>query len=301
MENSLHLIAVLPVLASQLRSFHAVATHGSFTRAAKVLHISQPTISEQVKELEERYGTVLFIRRYRKLELTEIGKKIFEKTQRLNNAQHEIEQILKSAQGLSSGELRIAADSPYIVSPIMADFQLLYPNIQLSVKYGNSKQLTKWLKSKECEVAFLPNVIPNDNKLYSIRLEPQKLVTFVNKHHHWASRQSVKLEEVVKERLILREKGSRTRSIFEDAAAKANIEIKNYMEIEGREGVREAVASGLGIGIVAELELMIDSRLKTLAVSNARLIHEDYVVCLQSSKSTSLVEAFFEIVKSKRK
>ena len=98
------------------------------------------------------------------------------------------------------------------------------------------------------------------------------------------------------ERVILREKGSRTRSIFEDAVAQAGHVLKDVMEISGREGVREAVAAGFGIGIVAENELLADSRLRALPVSNAELVHAEYVVCLQEMRSLRVNDAFLDMV-----
>jgi aminoethylphosphonate catabolism LysR family transcriptional regulator len=275
----------VPISHAHLRSFHAVATHGSFTRAAEMLHITQPTLSGQVKELEERYGTKLFLRHGRRIELTDIGKSAFAITRLMFRHEEEVEHLLQSARALTSGELRVAADSPYIATPLLAQFQRLYPGIQISIQYGNSQQLMTWIESRRCDVAFLPNIPQGDDRLFSIPLPPDRLVVFVSQDHEWAERRSVSIEELVKQRIILREKGSRTRSIFEEAVAQSGHELNDVMEISGREGVREAVAAGFGIGIVAENELLADSRLRALPVSNAELVHAEYVVCLQEMRS----------------
>ena len=286
----------MPISHAHLRSFHAVATHGSFTRAAEMLHITQPTLSGQVKELEERYGTKLFVRHGRRIELTDIGKSAFNITRLMFRHEEEVEHLLQSARALTSGELRVAADSPYIATPLLAQFQRLYPGIQISIQYGNSQQLMSWIESRRCDVAFLPNVPQGDDRLFSIPLPPDRLVVFVSQDHDWAERRSVSIAELVKQRVILREKGSRTRSIFEDAVAQAGHVLKDVMEISGREGVREAVAAGFGIGIVAENELLADSRLRALPVSNAELVHAEYVVCLQEMRSLRVNDAFLDMV-----
>jgi len=286
----------VPISHAHLRSFHAVATHGSFTRAAEMLHITQPTLSGQVKELEERYGTKLFVRHGRRIELTDIGKSAFSITRLMFRHEEEVEHLLQSARALTSGELRVAADSPYIATPLLAQFQRLYPGIQISIQYGNSQQLMSWIESRRCDVAFLPNIPQGDDKLFSIPLPPDRLVVFVSQDHDWAERRSVSIEELVKQRVILREKGSRTRSIFEEAVAQAGQVLNDVMEISGREGVREAVAAGFGIGIVAENELLADSRLRALPVSNAELVHAEYVVCLQEMRSLRVNDAFLGMV-----
>ncbi|TNF86484.1 MAG: LysR family transcriptional regulator [Gammaproteobacteria bacterium] len=288
----------MPISHAHLRSFHAVAQYGSFTRAAEMLNITQPTLSGQVKELEQRYGTKLFVRYGRRIELTDIGKSAFSITRLIFRHEEEVEQLLQSARALTSGQLRVAADAPYIATPLLAQFQRLYPGIQISIQYGNSQQLMSWLQSRRCDVAFLPNIPPEDQHLYAIRLAPGRLVAFASEEHDWSERRSVTIDELVTQRIILREKGSRTRSIFEDAVAQAGHVLHDVMEISGREGVREAVAAGFGIGIVAENELVADPRLRALTVSNAELIHAEYVACLEETRSLRVTDAFLEMVRS---
>ena len=288
----------MPIPHSQLRSFHAVATHGSFTRASEMLHITQPTLSGQVKELEERYGTKLFVRHGRRIELTEIGKSAFNITRHIFRHEEEVEQLLQSARALTSGQLRVAADAPYIATPLLAQFQRIYPGIHISIQYGNSQQLMSWIESRQCDVAFLPNIPQGDDRLFSIPLLPDRLVVFVSQDHAWADRRSISVEEVVDQRVVLREKGSRTRSIFEEAVEQAGFRLNDVMEISGREGVREAVAAGFGIGIVAESELQSDSRLRALPVTNADLVYDEYVVCLQQMRSLRVTEAFLDLIAS---
>lgn len=291
----------MPISHAHLRSFHAVATHGSFTRASEMLNITQPTLSGQVKELEERYGTKLFIRHGRRIELTDIGKSAFNITRLIFRHEEEVEHLLQSARALTSGLLRVGADSPYIATPLLAQFQRLYPGIQISIQYGNSQQLMAWIVSRSCDVAFMPNIPQEDERLYSIPLPPGRLVVFVNQDHDWAERRSVTIEELVTQRIVLREKGSRTRSIFEEAVARAGQLLPDVMEISGREGVREAVAAGFGVGIVAENELVADSRLRALPVSNAELAHAEYVVCLQEMRNLRVNDAFLEMVSASQK
>ena len=96
---------------AQLRAFHAVASEGSFTRAAVALHVTQPTLSGQVKALEESFGVRLFDRRGRKVMPTELGRELLDLTRRLFGLEAEAEHLLSAARGLSKGHLRIGADA----------------------------------------------------------------------------------------------------------------------------------------------------------------------------------------------
>ena len=263
-----------------------------------MLNITQPTLSGQVKELEERYGTRLFVRHGRRIELTDIGRQAFGITRLIFRHEEEVEQLLQSARALTSGQLRVGADSPYSATPLLAQFQRLYPGIRISIQYGNSQQLMSWLQSRRCDVAFLPNIPPEDRHLYAIPLAPGRLVAFVGEDHPWAERRAVSIDELVTQRIILREKGSRTRSIFEDAVAAAGHVLHDVMEISGREGVREAVAAGFGVGVIAESELRADARLHALPVSDAELLHAEYVACLDEVRALRVNEAFLELVRS---
>ena len=291
----------MPISHAHLRSFHAVAIQGSFTRAAEALHITQPTLSGQVKELEERYGLKLFIRHGRHIELTDIGKSALVITRKMFRHEEDVEQLFISARALTTGKLLVAADSPYLVTPLLAQFQRLYPGIQISIQYGNSSQLMTWLESGRCDIALLPNIPEGDDRLFSIALEPGRLVAFVNESHPWAERRSISMLELLEQRVILREQGSRTRSIFEDAVKQMGGSLNQIMEITGREGVREAVAAGFGVGIVAEHELIADSRLHSLLVNDAELIHAEYVICLNVRRNLKVTEAFLEMIQSNQK
>ena len=263
----------MPISHTHLRAFHAVAIHGSFTRAAEALHVTQPTLSGQVKELEERYKVKLFTRYGRKVKLTDFGQSALEITRNLFRYEHEVEQLFQSARGLTTGQLNVGADSPYIITPLLASYQRLYPGVQISIKYGNTAKIMRWLQSQSCDVAIIPNVPQDDIKLVSLPLNPDRLVVFVNQDHVWRDKKSVTLGELGEQRVIVREQGSETRLTFEKALQKENIQLKDVMQISTREGVKEAVAAGLGVGIVSENELGSDSRFHLLTVSNAELIN----------------------------
>ncbi len=285
----------MSVNSAQIRAFHAVAASGSFTRAAEMLHLTQPTLSTQVKDLEQRFSIQLFKRRSRGIELTELGHRLYESTLRINSAESEIEQLLSAARSLNAGELKIGADAPYHVMPLVALFTRRYPGVRVSTSFGNSAWLLRQLVDRQFDVALAPN-IKNKQKCHTVPLKPDNLVLFVAAGHPWSTRRSVRLEELKTQTILLREKGSTTRAILEQALSRSGIKLKQSLEIGSREAIREAVAVGLGAGVVPISEHGYDSRFHFLAVRDAKLTNQEYVVCRKSDRVKPVVRAFLELV-----
>ncbi len=281
---------------SQLRAFHAVATEGSFTKAANALSVTQPTLSGQVKGLEDQFGVRLFDRRKRKIELTDIGRNLLDITWRLFNLEIEAEQVLTAARGLKRGHLRVGADAPYHSIPFLAAFNRRYPNLRLSMSIGNSERLQADLLDQRCDVAIAANV-QKDPRIHSFSFRQDHLIPFVDRNHAWARRRRIRLEDLTGMRLILREPASTTRQCFDAAVAAAGIQIGEVLEIGSREAIREAVAMGLGIGIVAASEFGDDMRLKALEFEGRIIGSTEFVACLNDRRSTPLVKAFLDIVR----
>jgi aminoethylphosphonate catabolism LysR family transcriptional regulator len=280
---------------AQLRAFHAVAVAGGFTRAAARLGVTQPTLSAQVKALEESYGVELIERRGRQLALTEIGAGLLEITRRVFGLTEEAEQLLAAARGLERGHLRIGADAPYHILPAVAAFTKRYPKLRLSLTVGNSEGLIRDLVDHRIDVAVVANLAP-DARLHALAVRRDRLVLFVPKSHPWARRRQVRPADLLGERLVLREPGSTTRRLFESAMARASVALEEVIEINSREAVREAVAAGLGIGVVSETELGNDARLVKIALADAEVGATEYVACLAERRELRLVRAFLEIV-----
>ena len=258
--------------------------------------MTQPTLSGQVRELEERYRVKLFTRYGRRISLTDVGRSAFEITRRLFHHEQEVEQLFLAARGLDKGQLDVGADSPYIITPVLAAYQRRYPGVHLSIRYGNTSQLMRWLQSKRCDVAILADVPEGPSKVHTLRLRADRLVAFVGADHPWADRKVVNLTDLAAERVILREKGSHTRTIFEQALDEAGLRLRDVMEISSREGVREAVAAGLGVGIVSRNELGADPRLRALRVRDAELANSEFIACLSGRRQEQPIAAFLALV-----
>jgi aminoethylphosphonate catabolism LysR family transcriptional regulator len=278
-----------------LRAFHRVATEGSFTRAAAALRVTQPTLSAQVKALEAEYGAALFVRRARGIAPTELGRALLEVTRRLFALEEQAGEILSAARELTIGQLRLGADSPYHVMPFLAAFRRRHGGIGLQLAIGNGEEVMEDLLTQRVDVAVLADPA-EDARLHAVPCGRHRLAAIVPKRHPLAARRRVALVALARETVVLREPGSRTRRIFEAALAQAGLAAESAIEIGTREGVREAVAAGLGIGIVSAAELGHDDRLAALRLEGEGLETREYVVCLAERRALRIVAAFFKVV-----
>jgi LysR family transcriptional regulator, low CO2-responsive transcriptional regulator len=280
---------------TKLRSFHAVATAGGFTAASKLLKVGQPTITSQVKALERHFRVELFHRRGRRVELTDAGKGLLAITQRMLSLEKEAVDFLNATAGLRSGHLKVAAVGPYHVTAMLAAFGARYPGIDFSVSVGNSRDTLKALLEFRADVAVLAHV-EDDARFHAVPFSRHPVVVFVDTDHPWAKRRSIRLRELAGRDMILREQGSTTRRAFEEAIARAEVKIGRAIEIGSREAIWLAVARGMGIGVVSEVEFTPHPRLHTLRVSDAEIYTYAHVVCLAERRSAPLIAAFLGVV-----
>ncbi len=283
-----------------LQAFHAVAKEGGFTAAARSLNLSQPTISIHVKALEEKFNTELFHRKNRSLELTPVGQSLFAITQGLYGHEDEAIELLRSAQHLEDGALRVGAIGPYDVMELLQHFHEQHPKVNLSVILGTKADVLTHLFDYTTDVGVLsePESDPRIHQLFYNRYE---VVVIVNNQHRWARRKRIAIEELQGEPMVLRSPSSTTRMTFEAAIAKAKVEIQPAMEINNREAVREAVVRGLGIGIVSLSEFIPGDRLTALRVKGAEMHIDAYVSCLTERLNRPVVQAFFNSASILRK
>jgi len=281
---------------AHLRAFHGVAAAGSYTRASKMLNVSQPTLSSQVKGLEATYGVRLFQRRGRGIELTDLGDRLLEVTRRLYAVEGEAEQLLVGLRSLSGGQLRVVADAPFHVVALMGAFHRRHPEVQLKFSFGNSRSVLVDLLDRRSEIGILANLAP-DARIYALPFRKQRLVVVVYRDHPWTQRRSIHLAELENQPLVLRESGSATRAILEAALTERRISPRTVFEMGSREAVREAVAARLGVGVVLESEFTPDLRLQALSVADAELIAQESVACLHDRRPVNVVRAFFELIK----
>lgn len=284
---------------SQLRAFHAVATQGGFSKAAEHLHLTQPTLSDQVRKLERDFDILLFNRTSRSVALTDAGRHLLAITNRMFECEGEALEYLKESQDLLVGSLTLSADAPFHVLRIVRAFRNRYPGVTVNLKIGNSEDILNQLYDFDADVGVFSHV-PDDARLKVLSLRDDPLVAVINRDHPWAGRGAVKFKELAGEPLVLRERGSTTRRLVEQEFARLELQMGPVMEVEGRESIREAVATGNGIGFVSKPEFGFDSRLVMIELKDCKLPMHEYMVCLENRAETRVVRAFWEMAVTER-
>jgi aminoethylphosphonate catabolism LysR family transcriptional regulator len=280
---------------TQLRSFYAVAKTGSFTKAATMLHVSQPTVTTQVRFLEESYRVELFHRRGKRVQLTPFGEQLMQLAQQIFSLEADAVSLLKDSGELRSGQLRVAAVGPYHVTKMLADFNEHYPDIKVSVSTGNSRDVLDRLLDYRADVGVLAQLV-HDERFLSVPFSKQPVAIFVSSQHRFAGRRSIKLRDLQGERMIVREQGSTTRKALELALQSAGVTPVAVMEIGSREVIREAVLQGIGVAAVSTVEFIPDPGLHLVSISDAKIYTYAHLLCLAERRSTRMVSAFFDSV-----
>jgi aminoethylphosphonate catabolism LysR family transcriptional regulator len=281
---------------TQLRAFHLVAQAGSFSLAARTGGLTQPTLSAQVRELEARYGVGLFDRQGRGVRMTPAGQSLYAVTTRLFAAESEAQALLAGGRALTRGHLRGSADSAYHVMPILADLKKRHAAVTFTLKIDNSVAVLEQLIDHGADVAVMAKAT-SDPQIYSLKLREDHLVLFVPDSHPWSQLRQRSITDLAGQDIVIRERGSITREVFESGLAAAGVVPKSLIEVETREGVREAVAAGFGIGVVFDSEFGNDTRLRKLEVSDADMTVGEYVVCLQERRRLALIRAFLDVAR----
>ncbi len=281
----------------ELRAFHAAARLGGMSAAARHLGLTQPTVSAHVARLERRYGVELFFRRGRRVELTDFGRNLLETTNRLYDAESEALSLLAQGRSAYRGTLRICAVGPYNVMPMIREFRRRHPGIQVVMSLGDSREIVERILDYRGDVGLLVHAV-DDPRILCLPHRRQPLVAFAPRDHPLAAQPAPKLADLEGQSFVLRESGSTTRRVFEDALRRHGIKIRCDVEMGSRESVHEAVAQGLGLGVVSTTAYRDDPRTVRLPIRCDELYTHAHVVCLAERRESRLVAHFLEIARS---
>jgi len=283
------------MLVAQLKSFFMVARMGSITLAAKQLGLSQPTVTSQIKALEEAYNIELFYRGGRRLALSDAGVRLMPLVDELVRQETEIEFFLRNSGGTATGHLRIGATGPYYILDIIDRFCSDHPGIDVSIEAGNSAQMLEALQEYRVDVASSSHRV-DDARFLRIELARDPLVLVVHRSHPLAARNSVPVKMLAQCRLLVREAGSTTRAMTETMMAQAGVTRASTVEIGSRESIREAITRNLGVSVIARQEVPSHPDLRMLTFDDAKPELSEYLYCLHDRSEARLIAAFLGLV-----
>lgn len=283
---------------TQIRTFIAVTQHGGFSAAARSMGASHSTLTSQIQTLEREYGAELFHRRGRRVELSALGMQLLPMARRMLALEAEMHLLLDDSGQMRHGALRVGAVGPYHVTEMIESYHARHPGISLSVKLGNSEVVLDDLDKYVCDVAVVASRAA-DERYHMQSYARYPVIAFVRTDHPLARRDSLTLVELAGQPLLMREAGSTTRKVLEDAMEKHGVTPRIAMEIGSREALREAVARGLGVGTVSQSEYVPDPRLRPLRIHGDVVTTHIHVCCLRERRDSRLISSFFEAARAR--
>ena len=236
----------------QLQVFNAVVRHLSYTRAAEEMHLSQPTVSMQIKKLESDIGLPLTEQIGKKISLTEAGDELYKASQDILGTLERLEMQIDDQKGLRTGHLRVAVvtTANYFAPRLLGKFYQAYPGIKVSLEVTNREHI-------------LDRMLHNIDDLYLIGKPPESteldfqpylanpMVVVAPVNHKLAKRKAIKLAEIANEHFIMREQGSGTRIAVEQKFSNAGLELKVALELGNNESIKQGISGGLGIAVLS--------------------------------------------------
>ena len=281
----------------QLEIFLAVYDLGSITAASEALHLTQPTVSTQLKKLPDADGMPLYERVGKGRESTDAGRALAPTARQEMDTFERLDMTLADLRGLKAGTLRIAVvtTSKYFIPHLLGSFCEQYPQVDLQFRVGNRQQIIQRLHDGLDDLYVFSHP-PQDEDIIVTDFLPNPLVAIAPVGHHLAKRKGLRLADLADEPFLMRESGSGTRHAIERHLARQDARINVRMTIESNEAIKHAVMSGLGISILSEHTLTYggDEGLVKLKVKELPIESTWYLVRLRSRRLSLIAEAFLE-------
>jgi len=241
----------------RLKVFRTVATQASFRKAAELLHLSQPAVSQHIQSLEEELGLRLFDRSGARISLTPAGRVLLRYAERAARVLDEAKTALLRLQGEVSGDLQLGASTTiaqYILPRILGAFLKDNPGVKLSVLSGNTEEIVALLLKGPIMLGMIEGP-PMSKEVHTEKFLDDRMVLIAPRSHEWSGMSSVSLASLREVPLLLREQGSGSRRVVEQAIRKAGLPLNQLhiaMELDSTEAILSGVEAGLGLGFVSE-------------------------------------------------
>ena len=251
----------------QLQIFGAVVMERSITGAARKLHMTQPAVSIQMKQLQQHVGMELYENRGKQFRLTDAGEELYQLYLSVMNRMNTFDSTLSQIKGGLKGTLSISAASTamYIMPYLLGEFQKEFEEVEISLKVTNRFEVINHITNQDYSLAILTQVPDRDN-LESIPFLKNPLVFAAHPSHPLAGRRLDNLKALQNETFIIREQGSGTRMVMEKLLEDAGLQPKIGMELGTNEAVKQAIMAGIGVSLVSELSLTSERRLEKISV-----------------------------------
>ena len=283
----------------QLDILDAVARCGSFSRASTELHLTQPAVSMQIKQLESTLGMPLFEHIGKSIHLTAAGKETLHTCRAIGRELTNLEHTLASLQGLKGGTLTVSVVSTasYFTAKLIALFRKSHPDVRISLNAVNRETLLRQLAENSIDLALMGRP-PQDQDLQAQPFIDNPLVVIAASNHPLAKKRNIPPARLAEEPFVGREPGSGTRSAVEQFFESKGLKLKVAMEMNKNEAIKQAVEAGLGVGVVSQHGELATRHLRVLDVQGFPLRRQWYLVQRQGKRLSPAAQAFAKFVLS---
>ncbi len=291
---------MLHLTLRQLKVFESVARHLSYSRAADELHLTQPAVSMQIKQLEGNISLPLFEQLGKRIYLTDAGRELYQYSRSISQQLADMEVALDELKGMERGKLNISVvtTANYFAPHLLAKFCQRYKGVTVSLNVSNRETVLKQLSDNLIDLAIMGQP-PEDLDIDSESFIENPLVVIAPPDHPLCKEQNIPVNRLAKEVFLVRESGSGTRGAMERFFAAHEVKINKGMEADTTEAIKQAVQAGMGLGIMsqhtAELELETN-RLKILDVQGFPIIRYWHVVNRKNKRLSGVANAFREFL-----
>jgi DNA-binding transcriptional LysR family regulator len=290
----------LHITMRQLQVFEAVARHLSFTRAAEELHLTQPAVSMQVKQLESMVDLPLFEQLGKKVHLTEAGHTVLSHSRIMMGQLKDIERDINNLRGIEGGNLKICIASTvnYFATRLLSKFCEQYKTVGISLDVVNREELIKRLEANEPDLVLMGQP-PDELDVEAEAFMENPLIVICAPQHPLASKRRIPIETMADETFVMREPGSGTRTAMKRVFDQYGVTPNPGIQLSSNETIKQSVEAGLGLAVVSahtvELELQA-KRLVSLDVQHFPVIRKWYVAYRRGKQLSATAKVFLEFV-----
>ncbi|MDQ7070231.1 MAG: LysR family transcriptional regulator [Rhodobacterales bacterium] len=284
----------------QLQIFETVVRLQGYTRAAETLHLSQPTVSMQIRKLSETLDLPLLEQVGRTVHPTAAGREVYKTAREILGGVMALEDLTSELRGVVKGDLSIAVitTATYFMPHLLGSFITRHPDVRPRLTITNRANVLERLKSNQDDLLIMGQV-PNEFAVEAFPFIDNEMVVVAPPDHPLLSQKNIPLHQLAKERFLVREPGSGTRMAVDRLFAEHNIEIKPYMELGSAEAIKQGVLAGLGISVLSrrniDLELA-NNHIATLDVKHFPLVRRWYAVHLGGKKLSLVARTFLDYI-----
>ncbi|BAZ26112.1 transcriptional regulator LysR family protein [Kalymmatonema gypsitolerans NIES-4073] len=274
----------------QLKVFEAAARHGSFTRAAEELFLTQPTVSMQIKQLTKSVGLPLFEQVGKRLYLTEAGRELFATCRQIFETIAQFEMKVADLKGLKQGQLRLAVitTAKYFIPRLLGRFCQLYPGIDIALQVTNHEGILERM-SGNMDDLYIMSQVPEHLDVNCQPFLENPLVVLAPLNHPLAKEKNIPIQRLADEPFIMREPGSGTRRAVQKLFDEHEVVVKVKLELGSNEAIKQAIAGGLGISVLSRHTLITDVQDVTILDVEHFPIPRNWYMVYPSGKQLSIV------------